>query len=182
MRAQSDQTLVQAANRGDPGAFEELYHRHKDWVVRLAFRFTQNEDDALDVLQDAFAYFLSKFPGFELTAKMTTFLYPVVKNLSLENLRRKRREIADNDLLVAQSTSPDQQRTATQTDLAIVISSLPPLQREVVIMRFLDDMKLDEIAEALSIPVGTVKSRLHNAVEMLRSDERTCHYFKENRS
>jgi RNA polymerase sigma-70 factor (ECF subfamily) len=176
----TDLELIQAANKGNAEAFDELYHRYKDWVVRLAFRFTQNEDDALDVLQDAFAYFLSKFPGFQLTARMTTFLYPVVKNLSLESLRKKRREVADNDLLLAQSTSPDQQRKATQTDLAMVMSSLPPLQREVVIMRFLDDMKLDEIAEALNIPVGTVKSRLHNAVQMLRSDERTCRYFKGN--
>lgn len=176
----TDQELIQAANRGDPGAFDELYHRYKDWVVRLAYRFTRNEDDSLDVLQDVFAYFLSKFPGFQLTAQMSTFLYPVVKNLSLESLRKKRREIADDELLVVQSTAPEQHKRAARADLANVMSSLPPLQREVVVMRFLDDMKLDEIAEALSIPVGTVKSRLHHAVKTLRTDERTCRYFKEN--
>jgi RNA polymerase sigma-70 factor (ECF subfamily) len=180
MRAHSDQELVQAANRGDPGAFDELYHRYKDWVVRLAYRFTRNEDDSLDVLQDAFAYFLSKFPGFELTAQVTTFLYPVVKNLSLENLRKKRREIADDDLLVVQSTNPEQHTRAEIDDLLNVMSSLPPLQKEVVTMRFVDDMKLGEIAEALNIPVGTVKSRLHHAIQALRTDERTRRYFREN--
>jgi RNA polymerase sigma-70 factor (ECF subfamily) len=180
MTVQSDQELIQAANKGDPGAFDELYHRYKDWVVRLAYRFTRNEDDAFDVLQDTFAYFLGKFPDFRLTAQMTTFLYPVVKNLSLESIRKKRREIIDDELLVLQSTPPEQHKRTAIQDLARVMSSLPSLQKEVVAMRFLDDMKLDEIAVALDIPVGTVKSRLHNAVQTLRTDERTCRYFKEN--
>ena len=85
---ESDQELIELANRGDSDAFEILYHRYRDWVYRLACRFTGNGQDALDVLQETFAYLLGKFPGFELTAAMTTFLYPVVKHLSFA-VRRK---------------------------------------------------------------------------------------------
>ena len=85
----SDEELLEQAKKGDAEAFETLYRRHRDWVYRLAWRFTGNEADALDVLQETFAYLLRKLPGLRLTAAMTTFLYPVVKHLSL-NLRRKR--------------------------------------------------------------------------------------------
>jgi RNA polymerase sigma-70 factor (ECF subfamily) len=64
--------------------------------------------------------------------------------------------------------------------LAEALSNLGDGQREVVLMRFVDDMKLAQIAEALDIPLGTVKSRLHNALKKLRADERTRHYFEPN--
>src|SRR5215212_4100714 len=86
----SDQQLVSDINAGDPAAFEALYYRYRDRVMQLAVRFTGNHADALDVLQETFAYLFRKFPGFELTARMRTFLYPAVRNLSLA-ARRKRR-------------------------------------------------------------------------------------------
>ena len=83
----SDGQLIDAINRGAHGggaraAFEVLYRRHRDWVVSLAYRFTGNRDDALDVMQETFIYLLGKFPGLALTAKLTTFLYPVVKHIA----------------------------------------------------------------------------------------------------
>src|SRR5688572_22496750 len=65
--SQSDLELIAAINSGDEGSFEVLYRRYREWVVRLAYRFTGNEDLALDVLQETFLYFLQKFPGFVLT-------------------------------------------------------------------------------------------------------------------
>jgi len=83
MDPRNDQALVAAANRGEAAAFEALYHRYRDWVHRLAWRFTRDEELALDVLQETFAYLLGKFPGFRLRARMTTFLYPAAKKLSI---------------------------------------------------------------------------------------------------
>ena len=85
------------ANRGDASAFEALYLRYRDWVVRLALRFTADREEALDVMQDTFAYLLKKFPGFRLTARMTTFLYPVVRNIALTHGRRRREQSLDDD-------------------------------------------------------------------------------------
>ena len=181
----SDQELVAAANRGDPTAFETLYERYRDWVVSLAWRFTANRDDALDVLQETFTYFLRKFPsggasgqapGFRLTASVKTFLYPAVKNLSLTAVRKRRRAILDEDVLQG---IPARDRPQPRTDdLAHVLRSLSAAHREVVLMRFVDDLSLDEIAAALDIPLGTVKSRLHNALARLREDPRTREYFE----
>ena len=172
---QSDQALIEAINAGDVDAFEALYHRYRDWVVRLAWRFTGNHDDALDVLQEAFAYLLRKFPGFRLTARMTTFLYPVVKNLSIAARRKSSRFVSNSEALFdVAATNRDEDH---RSDLAAAMAVLPETHREVVLMRFVDDMSLAEIAGALNVPVGTVKSRLHNSLKTLKDDERAKRYF-----
>ncbi|MBL7187440.1 MAG: RNA polymerase sigma factor [Phycisphaerae bacterium] len=174
---ESDQELIELANRGDFEAFGILYHRYRDWVYRLAWRFTGNRQDALDVLQETFAYLLGKFPGFELTAAMTTFLYPVVKHLSLA-LRRKNRRFVSDDEALSKLTAPVSQDTErSRCELAGVLAALPEAQREILLMRFVDGMSLQEIAETLNIPLGTVKSRLHHALRALRDDRRTRDYF-----
>ncbi|HEX7079478.1 MAG TPA: sigma-70 family RNA polymerase sigma factor [Gammaproteobacteria bacterium] len=100
----SDETLVRLCNQGDAAAaaqaFEALYRRHKDYVVRVALRFVRDPDAALDVLQETFSYLLRKFPpageGLTLTAPMTTFLYPVVKHCALTLSRKEHRFSADD--------------------------------------------------------------------------------------
>src|SRR4030042_1488274 len=96
---ESDQELIELANKGSYEAFEALYRRYRDWVYRLAWRFTGNRADALDVLQETFTYLLGKFPGFELTAAMTTFLYPVVRHVSLR-IRSKRSRITSEEQIL----------------------------------------------------------------------------------
>ncbi|MHC4324997.1 MAG: RNA polymerase sigma factor [Planctomycetota bacterium] len=175
----SDRQLIELANKGDSEAFEALYHRYRDWVYRLAWRFTHNRADALDVLQETFIYLLSKFPGFELTSSVTTFLYPAVKNISITISSKKNRLKSDEDTISELAAAESEETELCRTELAAVLAILPDEQREVVLMRFVDDMSLQEIAAALKIPVGTVKSRLHNSLRTLRCDRRTQDYFLE---
>ena len=139
--------------------FEALYRRHRDWVVSLAYRFCGNEPDALDVLQDTFAYVWRKLPGLELTARFTTFLYPAVRNLSLDRIRKRKHEEPLPDTLAATG--------GYEEDVREMLQGLPEPQQEVVALRFADGFTLQEIADALRIPLGTVKSRLHNALRTL---------------
>jgi RNA polymerase sigma-70 factor (ECF subfamily) len=176
---ESDRKLIELANEGDPDAFETLYHRYRDWVYRLAWRYTGNTEDALDVVQETFSYLLGKFPGFELTASMTTFLYPVVRHISF-TIRGKNRRFESEEEVLKELSSPASEETKHyRSELAAVLIVLSVEQREVLLMRFVDDMSLQEIAAALDIPVGTVKSRLHNALNLLRGDRRTRDYFLE---
>jgi RNA polymerase sigma-70 factor (ECF subfamily) len=175
----SDQELIELANKGDSDAFEALYRRHRDWVYSLAWRFTGNRTDALDVLQETFAYLLGKFPGFELTSSMTTFLYPVVRHVSA-TIRSRTGRFASEEQIVDEAGATESRKSEYyRSELAAVLIALPIEQREVLLMRFVDDMNLQEIAAALDIPVGTVKSRLHNALRTVRSDRRTRDYFLE---
>ena len=176
---ESDQELVERANRGDSDAFEAIYYRYRDWVYRLAWRFTGSRADALDVLQETFAYLLGKFPGFELTAAMTTFLYPVVRHTSLAVRRKNRRFASDEEALGELVAPASRQDERSRSELAAVLAGLNEAQREIVLMRFVDAMSLKEIADALAVPLGTVKSRLHHALQTLRNDRRTRDYFLE---
>jgi RNA polymerase sigma-70 factor, ECF subfamily len=176
--APSDQQLIAALNAGDADAFETLYLRYRDWVVALAHRFTDDESLALDVMQETFLYVLKKFPGFRLTAQMKTFLYPAVKNLSIAARRKTSR---------VQSTAAEQQHLAqlpadeiaftNSTELSAALANLSEDHREVLLLRFVDDLSLAEIAAAVSVPLGTVKSRLHHALETLRTDPRAREFF-----
>ena len=171
----SDEELIALVNDGDADAFEALYYRYRDWVYRLAWRFTRNHADALDVVQDTFGYLLRKFPGFELTASMTTFLYPVVKHTSFA-VRRKSRRFSSDDELLSEIPAPAPKETS-RGELAAVFALLGDEQREVLLMKYVDDMSLKEIAAALQIPLGTVKSKLYHALQKLRDDKRTKDYF-----
>ncbi len=176
--ARSDVELVAAINSGEAAAFDALYLRYRAWVVGLAYRFTGDSDAALDVLQETFLYFLKKFPGFRLTANLKTFLYPAVRNLSIATRRKAARfhtgeaELAQLEQLPAPAPS-----SAVSSELAAALAALPEQQREVLVLRFVDGLKLSEIAEGIEIPVGTVKSRLHNALQTLRRDPRTQIFF-----
>ncbi len=174
----SDLELIDAVNEGDSAAFDVLYLRHRDWVVNLAFRFTRDRDLALDVLQETFLYFLTKFPGFRLTAKLTTFFYPAVRNLSLTALKKARRYQSDEEISEHVEAPEEAAPVENQREqLAAVMSELSEEHREVLLLRFVEGMKMGEIAETMGIPTGTVKSRLHNALTALRKDERTKKFF-----
>ena len=176
--ALTDQQLIAAANAGDAEAFEALYRRYRDWVVALAHRFTGNRDDALDVMQDTFTYLLGKFPGFVLTSQLKTFLYSAVRNLSIRRRQKASRTVSADGLLdELPALSPGPVDDRADDDLATVLATLPVAQRQVLLMRFVDGLALAEIALALSIPVGTVKSRMHNALNTLRADPRTNEFF-----
>jgi len=172
----SDEELVAAANRGDAEAFSALYYRHRDWVARLALRLTGQPDLALDVLQETFLYLLRKFPGFTLTARLHTFLYPAVKNLSIA-ARRKADRFRSDPVELDGLPAPTSRPTTQREELAQALAMLSAEHREVLLLRFVDDLSLAEIAQALEVPLGTVKSRLHNALALLRQDERTRSYF-----
>jgi RNA polymerase sigma-70 factor (ECF subfamily) len=173
---ESDEQLIEAINRGERGAFESLYYRYRDWVYNIAWRFTGNQQDALDVLQDTFIYLMGKFPGFTLTASMKTFLYPTVKHLAM-NVRRKKRKFTSDEDCLCELPAPEIKEGDSRSELAVVLKVLPDEQREILLLRFVDDMELLEISAALNIPIGTVKSRLHRALQTLREDSRTREYF-----
>jgi RNA polymerase sigma-70 factor, ECF subfamily len=176
--ARTDAELVAAINNGDAAAFEVLYLRHRDWVVGLAYRFTGDSDASLDVLQETFMYVLRKFPGFRLTANFKTFLYPAVRNLSIAARRKAERYQATADDLEQLAHAPAPTAAGPEAaDLQIVLAALPEEQREVLLLRFVDGLSLAEVAEAMDIPLGTVKSRLHNALASLRQDKRTRSFF-----
>ncbi len=158
-------------------AFTILYERHRDFVLRVAMRACNHEADAMDAAQDTFAYFFGKFPGFQLTSKLTTFLYPVATHQAMAKRRARCKTQsghadAQHDML-DQHLEPARPEAMSDTrlrDLHTALAGLTATHREVVLLRFVEDMSLEEIALAMHVPVGTVKSRLHLAIHAMRRD------------
>jgi RNA polymerase sigma-70 factor (ECF subfamily) len=181
----SDAELIDAINGGDAGAFEALYLRYRDWVVTLAHRTTGDRDAALDVMQDTFLYVLRKFPGFTLTSQFKTFLYPAVRNLAIQRRKKGKRFVGNDEALntvPAPAPSPPEGLGAetaggARQALAGVLTGLSEGHREVLLLRFVDGLSLQEVADAMGLPLGTVKSRLHHALNTLRNDPRTKDFF-----
>ena len=128
-----------------------------------------DRDEALDVLQETVKYLFSKFPGFVLTCQLRTFLFPVVRNLCLSRLRKKKPNV-DSKVLEFQEAKEQRDPQADKNRVADMVASLGQEHREVILLRFAEQMTLEEIAESLSIPKGTVKSRLHNGLKKLRDN------------
>jgi RNA polymerase sigma-70 factor (ECF subfamily) len=145
--------------------------------MRLAMRFTGHHEDAQDVLQETFSYLVRKFPGFQLSAALTTFLYPAVKNYSLAARRKRLRSSGGEDELPL-IVEPAAAQSGGRDEISLGLATLTDSHREILLMRFADDMTQPEIAAALDLPLGTVKSRLHHAT--LAARQLPC--FAEHRS
>ncbi|HEX6812805.1 MAG TPA: RNA polymerase sigma factor [Planctomycetota bacterium] len=166
-----DAELLAAVGRGDANAFDELYRRHRDWVVRLAQRFTGSDSDACDVLQETFLYLLRRAPALDLRVRMTTLLWPVVRNLALERRRKQAGQAPEFEPLAADPP------VVPPEELLAALGNLPAEQRQALLLRFVDGLSLQEVATAQQVPLGTVKSRLHQALASLRNDPVARRYF-----
>jgi len=170
----SDEDLILRAREGDEDAFFALYERHKGGVFRFARRMLADEDAAADVVQDCFEYFFRKIPTWRFEAKPSTLLFRAARNRCLNALekRRRRGETLGEEGEEAEDDALDPASLAETADLsrrvARALATLDPGRREVVALKVMKGLSYDRIGEILGIPAGTVKSRLHKALEELR--------------
>ena len=173
MDRRSDAELVIAAREGDLDAFTALLGRYRSPALRVAYGIAGN--DAEDAVQDAFVKAFRKLDGFRTDAAFRPWLFTIVANES----RNRRRSSARRDKLELQvRDQPPPAGTAVddvvaQRDqrerLAVIVARLPDRYREVVALRFFAGLSESETAQALSCPLGTAKSRLSRALDMLRT-------------
>ncbi|MCS6797434.1 MAG: sigma-70 family RNA polymerase sigma factor [Myxococcota bacterium] len=178
----ADRLLVDAARRGDERAFRALFERHYRRVFTVACGVLRNRHDAEDVVQEAFVRIHRHLDAFEGRSSFYTWLYRTVMNLAIDHLRRTRRtreldyddglgvHLADAEGAVvplAPIPEADPLRTVERRRLREAIDEaldeLPPYHRAVIVLRELEGMSYEQIAEVLSIPKGTVMSRLFHA-------------------
>lgn len=170
-----DAALVRACNEGNAAertrSFGILYERHRGYVLSVALRVTSDPGFAEDVLQDTFEHLLRLFPpkgpGVRAEAKLTTLLFTMAKNRAI-SVRRKVERCVTSEIDPDDLAAPDRAETDS-VDVARFLRMLPPAQRIVVGLHYVEDRPLGEIAQLLHIPVGTVKSRMHTAVHRLQA-------------
>lgn len=172
----TDELLLARAGSGDPAAFLQIYERHRDPVFRFAYRLSGSVELAEDVTHDSFLGLMKKPENFNPSrASLRTYLFAAVRNLWLKQLRKVGRESALDDLPEEQFIAPSREplRRLMDDELSLkvkeAVSSLPPLQREALVLFDYEGLALSEIAGLVGTDVGAVKARLHRARARLRS-------------
>ena len=163
MTSRTDAELVTAAQGGDTGAVDELLRRHYDRIHAICRRVTGSDADALDATQEALLGIVRGLANYDNRAKFSTWTYRVAMNASLDELRRRRRRPEPglpewHDAADPQPSPAD--RLADRDELDAALAALPDDFRAAVVLRDLGDLSYAEIAEALDIPPGTVRSRI----------------------
>ncbi len=141
--------------------------KYKENHYRLAYSYVRNADDALDIVQESVYKAIACRGSLKKPEYIKTWFYRIVVNTSLDFLRkRKRLAIVDEDALANLNLATVDEYE--NFDLQKALDNLPDMYRSVVILRYFEDLKIDEIAEVLSVNVNTVKTRLYKALEKLR--------------
>jgi len=181
---QTDAELVRQTLCGNTAAYNSLVQRYQRQVYNLAYRMLGNAEDAGDLVQETFLRAYGALASFRQDASFLTWLYKIASNLCIDQLRSRKAKGAlslDVELEEGREPAADTRvcgpeatavRGAVQDVVQRAILNLPERYRLVVVMRHLQDMSVDEIARALDMPTGTVKTHLFRAREMLR--ERLC--------
>jgi RNA polymerase sigma-70 factor (ECF subfamily) len=182
--AASDGSLVASLRRGEPAALEAMVRSHGSRMLAVARRLVRNEEDARDVVQDAFLHAVRALDEFRADAKLSTWLHRIVVNTALMRLRAasRRPEGFLEDLLphfdetghhaepvralpiTAEEALERQEIRARVRD---AVERLPEAYRAIIVLRDFEDLSTEEAATALGISVNAAKIRLHRARQAL---------------
>jgi RNA polymerase sigma-70 factor (ECF subfamily) len=171
MEAVNERELVERCRRGDDAAFQELVERYKNLVFALIARTIQDRSRAEDVAQDVFLRVHRGLPYFRGEARLSTWIYRIAANVCAQAPQPP--SVSLDDAKGAARTirsSPDRQfgDLELRDRLEKAIARLPAHYRFLVAAHYLDGMKYEDLAEALKLPLGTVKTQLHRAKQQLR--------------
>lgn len=178
----SDQQLVRRALKGDERAFEELVRRYQRPILNFIARMVGNYDLALDLSQDVFVKAFVALRSYNEDFKFGSWLFKIASNTVIDHLRKGGPPLSSLDKPV--STEDDEvqlefastglvpeeelEQTETREILVRLIKQLPEAYREMIIMRHVNELSYEEMADIAALPLGTVKNRTFRAREMLR--------------
>jgi RNA polymerase sigma-70 factor (ECF subfamily) len=151
--------------------FEFLVKEYGDLVINVAYSFFGNRADALDCAQDTFIRIYDKIHTFRGNSKLSTWIYRVTVNVSLNELRKQKKKttpLPETDNGCVSVTDSAIEDYETQTAVRNAVLSLPDKLRAVIILKDFEDRSYDEISDILQISIGTVSSRISRAREALK--------------
>ncbi|WP_367716638.1 RNA polymerase sigma factor [Nitratireductor sp. GISD-1A_MAKvit] len=178
-----DTELARRAAQKDGAAFEAIMRRHNQLLFRTARGLVRSDGEAEDVAQEAWMQAWRALAGFRAESKLSTWLVRITVNEALGRLRRKSAQIiplekammsSDNDTRKALTEAPDQgpehavERSQLRALIEARIAVLPEAFRSVFMLRAIEEMSVDEVAEVLDIPAATVRTRYFRARALLR--------------
>jgi RNA polymerase sigma-70 factor (ECF subfamily) len=182
-----DAECVRRVQRGDIEFFEILVRRHQNTTFNLIYRFLGDYDEASETAQEVFLSAYKSIQQFRGDANFATWLYRIAFNhastrrKNLSNKRQRQVALEDEVVLVDSGANPETsaEQKEIQQYVQQALNSLDGDDAQIILLRDLQDVSYDDIAQTLDVPVGTVKSRLHRARQALRT--RLAPYFTPDR-
>jgi RNA polymerase sigma-70 factor (ECF subfamily) len=177
----TDEELVARANAGDTDSFNQLVTRWERPIYALAYRTLGREEDARDVVQEAFLRAYRGLRGFKGEAKFSSWLYRITLNLCRDWIRRERRapvvqvpegvdpvDLADDRVSPQESVEDLVARREMSQAVSRAMADLPDEQRQAILLKEYHGLTFQEIADMLDCPLSTVKTRLYQGLSVLR--------------
>lgn len=172
--------------KGDRNAYAEIVEIYKDKVFQLCYRMLGNRHEAEDMAQEALIRAYINIASFNINLKFSTWLYRIATNLCIDRIRKKKpdyyldAEVSGTDGLTmysqipAATTLPEEELESMELQETIQreITKLPEKYRSVIVLKYMEELSLNEISEILDMPLGTVKTRIHRGREALRQQLR----------
>ena len=172
--------------KGDQDAFAEVIELYKDKVFQICFRMLGNRHEAEDISQEAFIRAYVNIHTFNQKRKFSTWLYRIATNLCIDRIRKKKpdyyldAEVKGTEGLTmysqvaAEGQLPEEEveEMELQNEIQRQIMKLPDKYRSVIVLKYIEELPLQEISEILDLPLGTVKTRIHRGREALRKQLR----------
>ncbi|MFG3613695.1 RNA polymerase sigma factor [Rummeliibacillus stabekisii] len=147
----------------------EWIRQNKKQLYWLAYSYVKNEQDALDIVQDSIQKAMQNYQQLLNKEKLKSWFYRIVINTSLDFLKKHRKvQVTDDETLLYLSSSSEDKYE--NLDLAGALERLPTKYREIVILRYFEDLKIEEVAYILNENSNTIKTRLYKALKILRID------------
>ncbi|BCB02031.1 RNA polymerase sigma factor SigW [Bacillus sp. KH172YL63] len=173
--------------KGDQNAFAELVELYKDKVFQICYRMLGNRHEAEDIAQEAFIRAFVNIETFNQKRKFSTWLFRIATNLCIDRIRKKKpdyfldAEVAGTEGLTmysqvaadVQLPEDEVENMELQETIQMEISKLPEKYRSVIVLKYIEELPLQEISEILDLPLGTVKTRVHRGREALRKQLRS---------
>ncbi|MGU3470844.1 RNA polymerase sigma factor SigW [Paenibacillus sp. D51F] len=174
--------LIRLALKGDQRAFADLVGMYQDKLYHLAYRMLYNRQEAEDAVQETFLRVFRNMERYDESMKFSTWIYRITTNLAIDRLRRRKpgfsldAEVPEHDgldgysMFASEDASPEDEVLLSETQRIIrtAIDTLPPKYKSVMVLRYLEDLSLQEISDVLDMPVTTIKTRVHRGREFLR--------------
>lgn len=191
--AEEDRALIAKAQQGDVAAFRQLVERHQRRAFAIALSLVRDENDARELVQDAFLRVFKGLHTFQGTSSFFTWLYRIITNLSIDLIRKPGRQLADIDEarfesdesqeaefpLLSRVDGSDPMDVVRRREIAgrlhAALEALPPYHRSVIVMREIEGLSYDEMAEAMGVSKGTIMSRLFHARQKLQKALSDCY-------
>jgi len=175
---QDDVLLVTASKRGDQDAFAQLVQRHQRRVFNLIFRMLQDYEEASEITQETFLAAWQALPSFRGDARFSTWLYRIAYNSALKQIEQRKRDRQLQTAMQAEQMLADagnEGRIETELELHARqefirenLATLPAKYRIVLVLRHIQDLTYEEMAEILTVPIGTIKTHLFRARNLLK--------------